>query len=116
MTPGAWSFGRGERAERVDVRSRFSANSGDVLAEAAARGLGIAQLPDFIAEPYLRDGRLEEILEEFAPGELGVYALLPGARHLPYRVRVLIEFLSARLSSEPSGLVQQSPHGTGSRP
>jgi len=88
---------------KVEVRSRFSANNGDVLAEAAAHGLGITQTPDFIAQPYLADGRLQQILAEFAPVELGVYALLPGARHLPYRVRVLIDFISARLRTSIPG-------------
>lgn len=103
--PGTWTFARGERVEKVEIRSRFSASNGDVLAEAAARGLGVTQAPDFIAEPYLLDGRLEAILEAFAPAELGVYALLPGGRHLPYRVRVLIDFLSLRLRSAEAGLV-----------
>jgi DNA-binding transcriptional LysR family regulator len=98
-SPGTWSFGRGDRVETVDVRSRFTANNGDVLAEAAAHGLGITLAPDFIAEAYLRDGRLEPVLGEFSPPDLGVYAVLPGTRHLPYRVRVLIDFISTRLRS-----------------
>ena len=105
VDPGTWSFGRGERVVKVEVRSRFSANNGDVLAEAAAHGLGITQAPDFIARPYLEEGRLEQILAEFAPVELGVYALLPGARHLPYRVRALIDFISMRLRTPSPGLV-----------
>ena len=103
--PGTWSFGRGERITKVEVRSRFSANNGDVLAEAAAHGLGITQAPDFIAQPYLAAGRLEQILAEFAPEELGVYALLPGARHMPYRVRALIDFISTRLRTSSPALV-----------
>lgn len=99
--PGTWSFGSGGRAESVYVRSRFNANNGDVLAEAAAHGLGITVAPDFIAEPYLSDGRLQQILEEFAPPDLGIYAVLPGTRYLPHRIRVLIEFLSQRLRSVP---------------
>jgi DNA-binding transcriptional LysR family regulator len=95
--PGTWTYGSGERAERVPVRSRFSANNGDALAEAAARGLGITLQPDFIVEPYLADGRLEPVLAAFAAPSLGVYALLPGTRHMPYRVRVLIDFLAERL-------------------
>lgn len=95
--PGTWTYGSGERAETVYVRSRFSANNGDVLAEAAAHGLGVALQPDFIAEPYLADGRLQQVLESFHPPELGIFALLPGTRHMPYRVRVLIDFLSDRL-------------------
>jgi DNA-binding transcriptional LysR family regulator len=87
----------------VYVRSRFNANNGDVLAEAAAQGLGITLQPDFIVAPYLQDDRLEQILGEFAPPELGVYALLPGTRHMPYRVRVLIDFLSERLRAAPTG-------------
>jgi DNA-binding transcriptional LysR family regulator len=105
VDPGTWSFGRGERVVKVEVRSRFSANNGDVLAEAAAHGLGITQAPDFIAQPYLEDGRLEQLFAEFAPAELGVYALLPGARHLPYRVRALIDFISTRLRTSSPGLV-----------
>jgi hypothetical protein len=31
-----------------------------------------------------------------------VYALLPGTRHMPYRVRVLIDFLSERLRVAPA--------------
>jgi len=101
--PSTWTYGSGERVETVYVRSRFSANNGDVLAEAAARGLGITLQPDFIAGPYLADGRLEQVLEACAPPELGVYALLPGTRHMPYRVRVLIEFLSERLRAASAG-------------
>jgi len=100
--PGTWTYGSGDRAESVYVRSRFSANNGDVLAEAAARGLGITLQPDFIVESYLADGRLEPLLESFAPPTLGVYALLPGVRHMPFRVRVLIDFLADRLRAVPA--------------
>jgi len=95
--PGTWTYGSGERLETVQVRSRYSANNGDVLAEAAARGLGVTLQPDFIVGPYLADGRLEPLLEAFVPPSLGVYALLPGTRHMPYRVRVLVDFLAGRL-------------------
>jgi len=97
--PHNWSFTVGDRSESVFVRSRLTANNGDVLADAAARGLGVTLQPDFIAEPYLAAGRLERILEDYASPELGVYAVLPGGRHMPYRVRALIEFLSLRLAA-----------------
>ena len=99
--PGTWTYGTEDRVESVYVRSQFGANNGDVLVEAAARGLGITLQPDFIAGPYLADGRLVQVLESFAPPELGVYALLHGTRHMPYRVRVLIDFLSERLRAAP---------------
>jgi len=75
-----------------------------VLADAAARGLGVTLQPDFIVEPYLADRRLEQVLPDVAPTELGVYALLPGGRHQPHRVRLLVDFLAERLRSPRFGL------------
>lgn len=55
--------------------------------------------PDFILEGYLAAGRVEAILAKFPVAELGIYALLPGNRHVPHRVRVLMDFLAERLES-----------------
>ena len=100
----AWTFGARGREETVHLQSRLSGNNGDVLAEAAARGLGVTMQPDFIVDAYLADGRLERVLEEFELPELGIYALLPGGRHQPHRVRVLTDFLAERLRSPRFGL------------
>jgi DNA-binding transcriptional LysR family regulator len=100
--PNAWSFTVKGRVEGFFVQGRVAANNGDVLVEAAARGFGIALQPDFIVLPYLADGRLEQVLPEFAPPGLGIYAVLSGTRHLPYRVRMLIDFLAGRLRSAAS--------------
>ena len=81
------------QTEHVPVRSRISANNGEVLAEAAAQGMGIACQPDFILARFLDAGRLETLLEEFPVPELGIYAMLPGNRQIPHRVRVLLDFL-----------------------
>jgi len=101
--PGAWPFTIDGRVEHVHVQTRLAASNGDVLADAAARGLGITLQPDFIVASYLDDGRLRPLLAEFAPPELGIYALLPAGRHVTYRVRVLIEFLAERLKGVGRG-------------
>ena len=92
-----WLFRVDGRLERVDVRSRISANNGEALVEAAAAGLGIALQPDFIAEPYLAAGKVEVLLEPFSQPDPGIYVVLPGNRYVPYRVRVFIDFLAAQL-------------------
>ncbi len=92
-----WWFQVAGRPELVAVRSRISANNGEALIKAAAAGMGIALQPDFIAEPFLAAGKVEAILEPFAQPALGIYALLPSNRYVSYRVRVLIDFLAARL-------------------
>ena len=105
-SPNAWTFTVKGRVEGFFVHGRVAANNGDVLVEAAARGFGIALQPDFIVLPYLADGRLEHVLPKFAPPGLGIYAVLPGTRHLPYRVRVLIDFLAGRLRSAGSSTLK----------
>ena len=98
-----WLFQVDDRPESVPVRSRLTANNGEALMAAAAAGIGIALQPDFIVEPFLAAGKVETLLESFAPPAFGIYALLPSNRYIPYRVRVFTDFLAARLR-EPAQL------------
>ena len=79
------------------LRSRINANNGEVLTEAAAQGLGITMQPDFIADGFIAAGRVEPILLDFPIPELGIYAMLSSNQHVPYRVRVLMDFLASAL-------------------
>jgi len=91
----SWQFMVDGQLASFPVRSRINANNGDVLTEAAAQGLGITLQPDFIADSFLAAGRVESILTDFPVPELGIYAMLPSNRHVPHRVRVLMDFLAA---------------------
>ena len=97
--PMPWQFLVNGQPENFPVRSRINANNGDVLAEAAAQGLGITLQPDFIVASYLDAGRVARILADFAIPELGIYAMLPSNRHVPHRVRVLMDALAAALAA-----------------
>ncbi|QRM19906.1 LysR family transcriptional regulator [Dechloromonas sp. TW-R-39-2] len=92
-----WQFLIAGQPESFPVRSRINANNGEVLTEAAAQGLGLTLQPDFIVDAFLQAGRIESILDAFPVPELGIYAMLPSNRHVPHRVRVLMDFLSQRL-------------------
>ncbi len=94
----SWQFVVDGQLENFPIRSRINANNGDVLTEAAAQGLGIACQPDFIAGSFIAAGRVVEVLADYPGPELGIYAMLPSNRHIPHRVRVLMDFLAARLA------------------
>jgi DNA-binding transcriptional LysR family regulator len=94
-----WQFMVDGQLASFPVRSRIHANNGDVLTEAAAQGLGITLQPDFIGESFLAAGRIEAILADFPVPELGIYAMLPSNRHVPHRVRVLMDALAAGLAA-----------------
>lgn len=95
-----WILNVDGKPESFPIRSRLQANNGEVLLQAAAAGLGIACEPVFNASELLASGAVQEILKDFPLPELGIYALLPGNRHVPHRLRVLIEFLSNRLQAQ----------------
>jgi DNA-binding transcriptional LysR family regulator len=105
-----WTFVVDGQPHTVQPPWRMQANNGDVLAEAAVQGLGITMHPDFIVDEHLAAGRLEPLLEAFAPPPLGIYAVLPSNRYVPHRVRVLIEFLAARLANDQAGLPASGRH------
>lgn len=95
--PHRWWFMVDGKAEMFPIRSRFQANNGDMLLKAAIAGLGISCEPMFSAGEWLEQGVLKQILADFATPELGIYAVLPGNRHVPHRLRVLMDFLVERL-------------------
>lgn len=92
-----WRFQVDGQLKRFYLDYRLQANNGDALAEAAAEGMGLAMVPDFIAESYLASGRLVPILEDFAPEASGIYGVLPSNRYMPHRVGVLLDFLADKL-------------------
>lgn len=73
----------------------------DILAPVtlARHDVGIVQTYRFIVEQDLRDGRLKEILRDLAGASRPFSMLYPANRHMPHRVRALIDFLSEELGT-----------------
>ena len=92
--PGGLSAG-----DYASAVARIRANNGLALVQAAVQGMGITVQPDFMAEPFLARGEVLEILQDFAPPPLGIYAVLPSNRYIPHRVNVLLEHLATSLHS-----------------
>ena len=54
-------------------------------------------LPTFIIGEDLRSGRLQQVLLDYHPPKIGIYALYPVNRHLSAKVKVWMEFLQQQL-------------------
>ncbi|MDY4373157.1 LysR substrate-binding domain-containing protein [Pectobacterium carotovorum] len=79
--------------DEVGVTGNFAANDSMVLLHAALAGEGIAHLPAFTTDPYLRTFALIRVLTDYALPELGVYALYCSRKYLPTSTRTLLDFL-----------------------
>ncbi len=91
--PHRWPF----RTGKVAISGRLAFSNASACLAAAEAGLGIASVPDFVADAALADGRVVAILTDFDPPPLGVFALYPSGRHLPAKVRVLVDFMAKAL-------------------
>ncbi len=95
--PKVWTFGNDRR---VTVAGRVTFSSAAACLAAAEAGLGIACLPDFVADASLAAGRVVRVLEGQEMPVLPIHVLFPGGRHQPARLRLLIEFLVRALRAE----------------
>ncbi len=80
--------------------TRLRINDGESVVCAAAAGLGIAAVPEFISKQLLDEGVLKPILQDYPLLSGGLFALYPANRHLAHRVRILIDYLKGCFDSE----------------
>jgi DNA-binding transcriptional LysR family regulator len=66
-------------------------------------GLGIAELPDFIAGDAIASGELEVILKGWKQAEGAVHLVMPPGGPRPARVEVLAEFLAKHFAKGKRG-------------
>lgn len=79
----------------VTTRPRLRSNSGDTCRAGALADQGIIYQPGFLVAEDLRQGRLVEILPMLSGKAVTVHAVYPSRRHLPGKVRAMIDFLAA---------------------
>lgn len=95
QTADEWHFTDAEgKPHVVKVRYAMHTNNGDTARAAALAGRGIIWQPSFLIGEDLRAGRLVELLPGYRMPDIDVLAVYPSRRHLPAKVRVMIDFLA----------------------
>lgn len=96
-----WQLTHDGKTISAAINSRLCSNNGDALRDAALAGQGVAKLPTFLVGNDVAAGKLEIVLQEYPPAELGIYALYAPNKYLAAKTRVFIDFLVARFGSNP---------------
>ena len=88
-----WPYSvKGKRIE-IAVRGPLVLTGGDAVREAALLGLGVAQSNWWTVRHDLTDGSLIEVLKPFAVAGQPISVVYPPTRHVPRKLRVMIDFL-----------------------
>ncbi len=89
---------RGTQRAEVSLSPKLAVNDPAVLHAAAAAGLGIGLLPEFLCRQGLATGRLKLVLPEWAvPPAAALYAVYPAALEADLRVKRFVDFLAANI-------------------
>lgn len=88
-----WQLRAGRRTLELHPPCSVQFNDGEGMVAAAIAGLGLAQVPDYMASEALRQGTLVEVLPQARPAPMDISVVMPGARLMPTRVRLAIQAL-----------------------
>ncbi|HEY2033132.1 MAG TPA: LysR family transcriptional regulator [Rhizomicrobium sp.] len=91
-----WSFVNGKKNVEAIVTGPLIANDFPALLGAAVEGLGLAQIPEPIARPAVKAGKLARVLEPYASMVPGVFLYYPSRRQTTPKLRAFIDHIKSR--------------------
>ncbi|QEI06235.1 LysR family transcriptional regulator [Pigmentiphaga aceris] len=96
-----WVFQVDGQNAAIALPGRLLVNETDAYLQCALEGLGMIQLTEFLARPYLQSGRLREVLRHLRPPPMPVSVVYASRQHQPQAVRVFIEWLTELVAQNP---------------
>jgi len=93
-----WRFNEQGNEKSIRIAGRLRYNSGFSLVDAALKGLGIVQLPDYYVDQYIKSGKLVTLLDNYRESDEGIWALYPHNRQLSPKIRLLVDYLAENLA------------------
>ena len=96
-----WTF-KGENAEKlsVKVKGNLRSGAGNIILDAGVNGQGVFIGPTYMVEHQLKQGALEQVLEDYTVSSTGLFAVYPYSKMVSRKVRVFIDFLSESWSPD----------------
>ena len=99
-----WMLSDGSASVEISAGRAFSANNGDVLADMAAEGAGVAMLPRFHVAGHLKAGRLAHVLPRWSPPDLWLTLYYPPYQALPPRIAAFSKYFEQHVPALMSAL------------
>ncbi|BCH56205.1 LysR family transcriptional regulator [Agrobacterium vitis] len=101
-----WVLSDGGSSMTISAGGAFSANNGEVLADMAADGAGVAMLPGFHVSEHLKTGRLVHVLRGWSPPDLWLTLYYPPYQALPPRIASFSKFFEEQVAAQMTTLIE----------
>ena len=101
--PRPWAFHDVRHAIEFVPGSSVVMNDGEALVVAAAEGMGLTQVPHYMAVHELQRGRVVEVLKRYRAPPLPISLVYPSTRRVTPRLHALVEALTVAFAETLSG-------------
>lgn len=91
----AWTLVRDGRRFEIAPSPAAVFDDGEAMVAAAVASMGLAQVPNYMADEAIARGELVEVLKRYRPPPLQIALVYPTARRVTPRLKALIEVLTA---------------------
>ncbi|MEM6591038.1 MAG: LysR family transcriptional regulator [Cyanobacteria bacterium P01_C01_bin.73] len=88
-----WLFTINGKVERRVVSGNLTIDDDEAVCRSAIAGLGISQMPGYMASEALEQGLLQQVLHDYCPPEVPITALYLERRLVAPRVQAFIDFM-----------------------
>lgn len=105
-TGNRWVFEGPDGPLTVAVKGRYRADNSEAVREGVLAGLGIAVIPAFAFSTEIDTGKVKVLLRANEPKQLPMNAVYPSRRHVPLKVRAMIDYLAHEFALDPKLAVQ----------
>ena len=92
----AWEFEKAGRELKVRVEGQLVCNTTAQMLNAALTGLGLAYVPEGLAQPHLAKGRLRRVLDDWCAPYSGYHLYYPSRRQSSAAFALVVEALRYR--------------------
>lgn len=86
-----------ERQRSHNPSNNLICDDGEALVSLCEQGIGITQIPHFLARDAIKKGTIKTILPILRPKDFGIWAIYANRDFLPERIRVFIDYIQEKL-------------------
>jgi len=93
-----WDFVSGDSTQQIHFNPYIQCDDFSVLKRMAVQGIGITELPEYMAKEFVTDGKLVNILPKWQFEGVSLYALYPSRRGATPKLRALMNYMIEHFS------------------
>ncbi|EPY3967317.1 LysR family transcriptional regulator [Klebsiella pneumoniae] len=92
----AWKFQQNGKEQQIKCEGKLVFNSLYPVLDASLAGLGLAYVPDILAQPYLSSGQLTAVLQEWCPTLPGLHIYYSREKQILPALSLIVDTLRYR--------------------